>query len=144
MRFALSVLWWTGARALAASGDVAAQLPSLLGDPGMRGIPAVMWEGWSFCNGALQPVPYQGINPVSPRLADCLDGNINLVSEADNNLLPGDIIPGFGTVTDVNMFAQDKGLYLGEICSKLPFTPSPQLNGNWSFWTVRTLCCTLP
>ncbi|EAY97333.1 uncharacterized protein [Oryza sativa Japonica Group] len=121
---------------------------SAVGDPGMRrdGL-HVAWEAWNFCNEVGQEAPGMG----SPRGADCFDlvragkfaengvdenGQptykvVHRVTDADNNLRAGDPLPGSpANITDVDLYAAAKELYLGDRC-QVPDSPSP-----WQFWMV--------
>uniref|UniRef100_A0A0E0DP57 DUF7705 domain-containing protein n=1 Tax=Oryza meridionalis TaxID=40149 RepID=A0A0E0DP57_9ORYZ len=114
---------------------------SAVGDPGMRrdGL-RVAWEAWNFCNEVGREAPGMG----SPRGADCFDLEngvdengqptykvVHRVTDADNNLRAGDPLPGSpANITDVDLYAAAKELYLGDRC-QVPDSPSP-----WQFWMV--------
>ncbi|CAD6207680.1 unnamed protein product [Miscanthus lutarioriparius] len=117
---------------------------SAVGDPGMRrdGL-RVAWEAWNFCNEVGQEAPGMG----SPRGADCFDletssdehgqpvySVAHLVSDADNSLGAGDPFPGSppgaARITDADLYAPAKELYLGDRC-QVADTPAP-----WQFWMV--------
>ncbi|WVZ61304.1 hypothetical protein U9M48_011205 [Paspalum notatum var. saurae] len=115
---------------------------SAVGDPGMRrdGL-RVAWEAWNFCNEVGQEAPGMG----SPRGADCFDLETagvdeqgqpvyelaHRVTDADNRLGAGDPFPGApANVTDADLYAPAKELYLGDRC-QVPDAPAP-----WQFWMV--------
>ena len=112
---------------------------SASGDPLLFLDPAVMLTGWNFCNMAKAPPEYP--EHPSPRWGDCIaaDG-AQQVSVADNGLGPGDAFPrpGFNATTDANEFAVEKGLYLGDVCSRPPAAAarSSAAGSNWSYHTV--------
>jgi len=92
---------------------------------------SVMITGWNFCNEALAPAEYPK-NP-SPRWADCANADgTSRVSAADNALGPGDAfpLPGFNATGDVNAYAVEKELFLGERCS------NGDGDNKWSFHTI--------
>ncbi|GJM94971.1 hypothetical protein PR202_ga11659 [Eleusine coracana subsp. coracana] len=119
---------------------------SAIGDPGMRrdGL-RVAWEAWNFCNEVGEEAPGMG----SPRGADCFDLETSVdehgepvyevahkVTDADNRLRAGDPFPGTAasnaTVTDVDLYAAAKEVYLGELC-QVADDPS---SSPWQFWMV--------
>uniref|UniRef100_A0A804M7H6 DUF7705 domain-containing protein n=1 Tax=Zea mays TaxID=4577 RepID=A0A804M7H6_MAIZE len=139
--FLLVALLSCGTRAIRTHGGYV----SAVGDPGMRrdGL-RVAWEAWNFCNEVGQEAPGMG----SPRGADCFDlletssdeegrpvySVAHLVSDADNRLGAGDPFPGSppgaARVTDADLYAPAKELYLGDRC-QVADTPAP-----WQFWMV--------
>eukprot|EP00040_Diaphanoeca_grandis_P012030 m.61408 g.61408 ORF g.61408 m.61408 type:complete len:530 (+) comp22977_c0_seq2:205-1794(+) len=103
---------------------------SALGDPGMMlPNPSTQFTAWNFCNGAKAPAAF-ATNP-SPRMADCsVASGGNAVTEAANDLGLGTDVPGFPPTNDVDLYARQKELYLGKLCSKTAE------QGNWSAWSV--------
>jgi|EP00505_MAST-04D_sp_SCG-Rhode-Island_P002928 hypothetical protein len=118
------------------AGEEGRAWKSMVGDPGMKAyLPATAWCGWNFCNGAEQPKEYARLQFPSPRLADCALtlGGSNAISSFDNSLRTGTPIPGQNDTTDVDMYAREKELYLGSLCSR-PFLPFASIN--YSHWSV--------
>lgn len=105
---------------------------SAMGDPLYSSAnQSVMITGWNFCNEALAPSEYP--NKPSPRWADCANADgTSRVSAADNALGPGDAfpLPGFNATSDVNAYAVEKELFLGERCS------NGEGSNKWSFHTI--------
>lgn len=121
---------------------------SAVGDPGMRrDALRLAIESWNQCNEVGEETPGMG----SPRAADCFDlykphqhhrGEvlcksmpymlIHRVTETENKLGVGD--PFFGAkleaLTDVDLYAPEKELYLGRKC-QVEDNPNP-----WQFWMI--------
>lgn len=93
---------------------------------GRSDIPAVAYCSWSFCNYAAASLGYPTF---TTRMADCP----GQVTDADNALMPPQVIPGYGDPSDVNTYAIFKEAYLGDVCGKPSQGPTP---GNWSHWSV--------
>jgi len=114
-------------------GTATSRWVSILGDPGMQSqAPATAFCAWNFCNGAKAPPAFPAAP--SPRMADCAlaDGG-NAVSSAANELGVGTDIPGYPNTLDVDLYARNKELYLGHLCSR----PAPQPSlGNYSGFSV--------
>lgn len=110
----LACAWAT---AIAGSRQPGAAWRSILGDPGMADpLPATAFTAWNFCNGARAP-PAFSPTP-APRMADCVTRSGNAVSAAANSLGVGTAIPGFPDTQDVDVYARDKELFLGRLCSR--------------------------
>ncbi|KAF9590809.1 hypothetical protein IFM89_038401 [Coptis chinensis] len=131
----------------AVAGDPGNDYLSAIGDPGMqRDDLRVAIESWNQCNEVGDETPGMG----SPRAADCFDvyksstqgGKdcsickkfphmvVHRVTEHDNKLGVGDPFLGGENITDVDLYAAEKELYLGSKC-EVDDTPNP-----WQFWMI--------
>uniref|UniRef100_UPI0005CA3199 uncharacterized protein LOC101312016 n=1 Tax=Fragaria vesca subsp. vesca TaxID=101020 RepID=UPI0005CA3199 len=125
---------------------------SAVGDPEMRRDSLrVAIESWNQCNEVGQDNPQTG----SPRAADCFDIYkvyspqtnsddscsicneipyvlVHRVTDADNKLRTGEPFLGLQPKSqfDVDLYAEDKELYLGSKC-EVDDTPNP-----WQFWMI--------
>ncbi|KAJ6825690.1 uncharacterized protein M6B38_377045 [Iris pallida] len=122
---------------------------SAVGDPGMRRDELrLALESWNFCNEVGREAPSMG----SPRVADCFDLKqispaspvadddecdegayevIHRVTEHDNKLGVGDPFPGAKNLDNVDLYAAEKEIYLGNKCEV-----KEEDNSTWQYWMI--------